>query len=568
MIWNESFTITVRPVNKPFIFMTEYYLDDTAVGNGDGLANTNESVKLFITLENKGMAANNVLTVLSTTNTNINISDSIEFFGNMPNMSSKKCTDDFVFFVKPSAVVNEEVFFSLVISDSSSNKWTNEFFIKVLPPYVPSGASCLLVDNDQSGDGKTECLGYYTNALLAVGTNFDTWNVDDLGRVSPSIITQYKVVIWFTGDNNSDTFTLWDRKTIAHFLTNGGRLFATGMDFGRDLHRNGDLTGPSFYTNYFNAKYVNDDADLLKLRGITNDIISSGITLMIVGGTGAGNQFYPSEIDPISDAAPVFIYDKTYSANIINKGSGPKRREISPSFISGSGTGGIKTDKGIYALVYLAFGFEGIDNFSDRSNLMGNIMEWLYLPLLKKRPIITEIKTLSSDTISLKWEKYYTNITCFSLFRGIYKDHTKAKSIIQLSNNITSYTDTGLAPGTIYFYWVRAFNTGRKSPFSDVAYTPTGYRLPAVYGVFPTYFNPDKHGTARIHFSGLRASDIEIIIYDVAGNRVRTWEKEEVAGKQDIPWDGKDDQGRDLNAGIYIVYLKGIDKRIKMILIK
>jgi len=61
---------------------------------------------------------------------------------------------------------------------------------------------------------------------------------------------------------------------------------------------------------------------------------------------------------------------------------------------------------------------------------------------------------------------------------------------------------------------------------------------------------------------------VDIVIYDVAGNIVKTWDN--VSGERYKEWDGKNDNGKELNAGIYIVYIKGkdIDEKIKMVIIK
>jgi len=69
-------------------------------------------------------------------------------------------------------------------------------------------------------------------------------------------------------------------------------------------------------------------------------------------------QFYPSIIEPLNDSESIFNYnglDSNYS-------------------------GAIKTDTGTYKIVYFAFGFEGIDGFAKRDQIMGNVIEW-FVPL-------------------------------------------------------------------------------------------------------------------------------------------------------------------------------------------
>ena len=91
-----------------------------------------------------------------------------------------------------------------------------------------------------------------------------------------------------------------------------------------------------------------------------------------------------------------------------------------------------------------------------------------------------------------------------------------------------------------------------------------------IWAVFPTYFNPEKDGLAKIYFAG-QTPEVNIVIYDVAGNIVKTWDK--VTEEKYKEWDGKNNNGDKLNSGVYIIHIKGIRRKdineiIKMILIK
>ena len=89
---------------------------------------------------------------------------------------------------------------------------------------------------------------------------------------------------------------------------------------------------------------------------MVGDPVSGGHSLTILGGDGADNQEYPSRITPHdADAVEIFRY-------------------------SGQGwCGGIRSvdsDSGA-RVVYLAFGFEAIDNPEDRAEVMQSAMDWL-----------------------------------------------------------------------------------------------------------------------------------------------------------------------------------------------
>ena len=147
---------------------------------------------------------------------------------------------------------------------------------------------------------------YYRNALKSLGLSFDFWNGSLRGLVDKPVLNEYKdgLVIWAMPDWGY----LADREgrdMLAAYLEGGGKLFITGQDLGYFFGRTG------FYKDYLHAKYVQDDTNIYALKGVTGDPIADSLSLVIKGGDGANNQYWPSEIDPVSPAVSIFIYDDT-----------------------------------------------------------------------------------------------------------------------------------------------------------------------------------------------------------------------------------------------------------------
>ncbi len=208
------------------------------------------------------------------------------------------------------------------------------------PTPTPIPQDILLVDDDQ-GDSHQS---YYGNALSALGYGYDTWTVSSQGSPSAATLQNYQIVIWLTGDDYSNTLTSTDQSNLASYLDNGGKLFISGQDIGYDIRTS------SFYGDYLHASYVSDDTNNYDLYGA--DFLS-GDDINISGGDGANNQSYPSEISPVNGAFGVFDY-------------------------SGStGWGAVAVDTGTYKVVYFSFGFEAVDNSTDRNAVMDDIIDWL-----------------------------------------------------------------------------------------------------------------------------------------------------------------------------------------------
>ncbi len=80
--------------------------------------------------------------------------------------------------------------------------------------------------------------------------------------------------------------------------------------------------------------------------------------------------------------------------------------------------------------------------------------------------------------------------------------------------------------------------------------SPDGAAGAATLGARPNPFR----GSTRIEFSRPRSGDARIRIYDAAGRHVRTLEEQAGgAGVRAVAWDGKDDAGRALPAGVYFL---------------
>lgn len=211
----------------------------------------------------------------------------------------------------------------------------------------------LVVDDD----GGEPFEAYFQAALDSAGVIHGTWDRSTGGLTLADIEnSSADALVWMTG-LAFPTFDDTDRAVLADYLDNGGLLFATGQDIGWSLC---DLSSSwwsvdavNWYQNYLGATYISDDTNDMTLVGVTSDPISDGMSLTITGGDGASNQGYPSEIQPRSTALPIFYYD-----------AGMTRE------------GGVRYDAGYFKTVYLAFGFEAIDNPVDRALLMGRILDW------------------------------------------------------------------------------------------------------------------------------------------------------------------------------------------------
>ncbi|UEC42139.1 MAG: conserved exported protein of unknown function [Methanothrix sp.] len=197
----------------------------------------------------------------------------------------------------------------------------------------------LLVDDDEGSDYDT----YYERALQAGGYSYV--KVD--GPPSRTDLSSFDSVIWFTGRDFTTTLTQVDQANLAAYLDSGGSLFLSGQDIGFNIH------DTAFFRDYLHVEYVKDNAGIYVLEGVASDPISDGFTIGISGGDGADNQYWPSEILPVT----------AYARDLFNYRDG--------------GCGGVRVDTGTYRVVYFAFGFEAINSSSHRNEIMRRIVSYL-----------------------------------------------------------------------------------------------------------------------------------------------------------------------------------------------
>lgn len=109
-----------------------------------------------------------------------------------------------------------------------------------------------------------------------------------------------------------------------------------------------------------------------------------------------------------------------------------------------------------------------------------------------------------------------------------------------------------------------SLNTQYLSPVGDEA-------LPQASGLtacFPNPFNP----TTTIRYALAKDADVEMVVYDLTGRRVRTLlaSQQVEAGPHEVVWRGLDDDGRAASAGVYLCRLRigdAVDS-LRMTLIK
>lgn len=120
-------------------------------------------------------------------------------------------------------------------------------------------------------------------------------------------------------------------------------------------------------------------------------------------------------------------------------------------------------------------------------------------------------------------------------------------------------TVRGLNPGTWYYFAIRTVDdAGNWSVISNVVHAQASYAVGVGDGAaeldFSTPFPNPARGATSFALSLPAAATVDVQAFDVTGRRVRTlMDHPQPAGHQTLVWDLRDDGGRPLGAGVYLV---------------
>jgi hypothetical protein len=216
--------------------------------------------------------------------------------------------------------------------------------------YITDDVQALIIDDD----GGESYEDYFTEALDSAGLSYGVWD-RAASPLTTEVADNFGTLVWNAGWA-FPTLDDDDRTFLGLHLDAGKRLFLSGQDIGWEL--NTSTAGnydPTWYESYLHAQYVRDDTNIMDIDGVPGDPITDGLDLHIDGGTGASNQDYPDEVRALGLNADIMLNyrgDGGAAVRSVDTASGAK-------------------------VVYLGFGFEGIDNADDRRDLLGPSLDWL-----------------------------------------------------------------------------------------------------------------------------------------------------------------------------------------------
>jgi hypothetical protein len=143
--------IAVIPPEGAYCLYDAYTVSDDNGGNGNGLADYNETVELNLGIKNVGMVDGDSITVTITTlDPFITLFDNSEFYGVIPSGQSVTIDNGFSFYAAENTPDQHEVIFSVICSNGVDT-WNSVFTVKVNAPLL--NINSLIIDDHLNGNG-------------------------------------------------------------------------------------------------------------------------------------------------------------------------------------------------------------------------------------------------------------------------------------------------------------------------------------------------------------------------------------------------------------------------------
>ncbi len=370
-VWNISDSDSAMYTNldvtwsRPCLFLDEFTLDDTTFGNGNGLPEPGETIRLYFAISNIWAPLLGTTVTGSADVAGIDFTDDQSYVGDISTEGSVNNYSDPMEFEIGSSFTNAIVTFTLHVEGQVNE----EGYSLDLSKEAWVGRPDILVVDDDSGSGKyNNYESYYTDAFDSLRLLYNVWDKKTQGDTIYNF-SDYNILIWYTGDHREEIFSPADVESLMSFLDSGGGLFLTSQDAAEVLSESGDPLDSIFLTDYLHCSLYDDSVSQRQVMGVPKDTIGDGLFIYLDGLDSPKNQVSKDALVPDELTDTVLNYaDPLWSPTDL--------------------VAGIRY-QGDYKLVFFGFGFEGLNTaeqfqgeYLSRPHLvMQRVLNWLRPPI-------------------------------------------------------------------------------------------------------------------------------------------------------------------------------------------
>jgi hypothetical protein len=300
----------------PYLTVTGNWIEGD--GDNDGRLESGESCDLFVSVANEAgweAAQSLQLSFSVPAGSQLSISSGANFTLGTIVSGATVSTNSFPVHLVAAAEVHPEwAPINIHFTGANSLSVTRTTYVRIGRPDV------LLVDDDNN----QTFSNYFGTAMdNPEGTSrilYDVVNTRLDDALTYEDIEEYNQIVWVCGNENTNTLTTTDMAALATFMDNGGDVLVAGQGIDHDP----TVTGNSFYADYLHAQ----SAGIVggpQLVGVNGDVISSGQTLLLIGGAcGSNGMVSPSVINPVDGGIGFYKYTGTENIAAVRYSAAPE----------------------------------------------------------------------------------------------------------------------------------------------------------------------------------------------------------------------------------------------------
>ena len=280
-IWNISNSDSVMTANldedwsRPWPLLADHdsiIFDDSAPGgDGDGVLEPGETIKLYCTMKNVMRTSFNATVSLSGDN------PAVTFVTNQALLASifdetevSNLTTAIEFSLAPSFIPTIDSFQLVVICDSIPSIPYDSVLSRTFGLEVRLGSpQVLIVDDDRGMDYEQ----VYIDAMYAERIPYAVWHKQSESSPTGDELKKYGMVFWHTGDSAEAVFTAADVAAMKEYLDAGGNLLLSSISGAKSLN---DLDAP-FMNDYLGANWAGGRAWYI-FEGVAGSQLGDGTT--------------------------------------------------------------------------------------------------------------------------------------------------------------------------------------------------------------------------------------------------------------------------------------------------
>ncbi|MDI6841005.1 MAG: C25 family cysteine peptidase, partial [bacterium] len=554
--WVAHFSI---PIMTPILRFYYYLVDDDSLGDSHGNNNKfiqrGETIELPLNLRNLGnMSAYNVSATLSTYDTFVTIIDSIEEFGDISEFDTGFSFDAFAVKIKRSCPIHHplEFYLKIVDEDNFTNDWLDTLWINPMQPgeVMSKFTSPAGISHGIASDGDKLWVTVAIPSLIYAVNPIN-------GSVIKTIPAPSSNCMGLAWANEY----LWVHGGVPHRQIY--KIDTTG-----NLLQGFQSPAQTPYGIAFDGEHI-FAGDLDKIFELDTDgnVISS-FTIPIPSGTHpAGLGFEQSSQNLI--IMMQFSSDSCIVYEIRRDGSIVQTHSFKAPTAEGSG---VDCDlvTGDYWLICCPA------SYCNEICRVEGFYPWPPTPSadIRVRPDSLGVELQPNDTTSqlMRIKNVGRDTLTFSISELIdvtWLTETPTQGKLAPNDSIdiiVSYNAAGLAPDSTYNTAIEIVSNDPDEPAVSVPVeltvtvgTEEALQLPKVFAIHQNLPNPFNKATAIRYELPVR-SKVSIKIYDITGSLVRILvDGIHRAGYYMVTWDGRDDVGKKLAAGVYFYQINAAD---------